>query len=565
MMTIFTCALFIPRANAAAANQVERYEIYSNVSEAKETKVCRPNVDMNVIKGVNNTGIYDTDLLGNLDLEHEIDEGYLNFTIHFVYGSQKFDITAEAGYDLGVFDGITYSLNGSPFYSIISTEGSCYVENNYERHFIDMFDNFSEVCHYTTVDVDTSNLVYCEGFDESVVTNMNLQENAMEFFRGSVVKYNTKYDGKECHLVTEKKNPRPINELLSGMKITDLSDGTISTYQIIRNEYNHTNCAIGAYNARILARDKAGNAVIQDVVINVVDAVGPKIICANIDISYSTPLSVEDIKEKINVTDEQGVKSIEIVCPEYLATPDQLNTYPYKVIAIDNYGNKSEASSTITVKDDVAPVLTCSNIVIDAPYTLLSEDEIKAKISAVDAKDGAITGDGLVITGYQTYVDNQKVLGDYIIGVTATDSKGNKSDGELIIHIVDKNYPIIEFESGVITITKGDELTKDLILNMLRQTGQIVDVESVSEIRSKFFNDEDPNGIYELEVELKDGTILRNVIKVIENENIKPDFDYTDPVSNESKTMTGLAIGTMVTLFSAALAGTIIMIIRKRH
>ena len=592
---IFTFAVLMP-TRAEAYGVMEDYEVYDDIEKYASASPLDLNKNYNVIKGVSQGAAYSNDLYQELIFVAEfIDWGDIICDGQINYNQQTITINGVFTYDGGQLTGVSYSYNGTTIYELTVSGEFPTVVTNKELHLFDLFEEFSEQSTLTKVTVNYDSLTFQGGHDQYDLHDSQFEQYGMNLLYGSLVKYNTKYENKECHLVTEHLNPLPINELLKGIKITDLTDGVITDYQVISNEYDHLSCSVGAYSARIIARDKAGNAVVQDLVINVVDAKGPIISAPDIETSYTKVLNAQAIKDKCSATDDGVRQEFSINADSYLATPTGLGSYEYSVTSTDKYGNTSKVIAHINVIDDIAPVISTVDIKVDAPYAKKSKADILANITVIDEKEGAIAKESIELKDLNDYEHNFTKLGKYVFSIAVRDSKSNLASGQITIMVVDENSPVIEFQTGAITIDKGSLLSKQDIINILKQTGQLAGVEVVA-LRSAYFDEENPNGSYTLEIELSNGELIKNIININERADLLPDIDkpeidnpetnkpemdkplepdkpnqdspeidYSEPDIKPNDNLKGVAITTMVTLFGAALASCVIIFIKKRH
>ena len=173
----------------------------------------------------------------------------------------------------------------------------------------------------------------------------------------------------------------------------------------------------GAVTVTFTAEDERGNTSTCEATVSLVDTEDPVAVCQDITIGLSDGvLEGSDIDGGSTdncIVDEllvDGVESITYTCAD-------LGDHTVTLTVLDANGNSATCTATVTVEDDVEPVVT---LVGDAAVVLDNGDTYtELGATAEDNCDGTLTP----VTGGDTV--NDRVPGVYTVTYTATDADGN--------------------------------------------------------------------------------------------------------------------------------------------
>lgn len=107
------------------------------------------------------------------------------------------------------------------------------------------------------------------------------------------------------------------------------------------------------------------------------------------------------------------------------------------------------------------PVITAPGTITVPTNKLMTESELKAKISVNDGLDGVITN--FTISGYDNYRDNYETVGSYAINVSVSDRAGNQATATITIKTEDNIAPDIWLDDYFIVLRQGEQLTAEQI------------------------------------------------------------------------------------------------------
>lgn len=283
------------------------------------------------------------------------------------------------------------------------------------------------------------------------------------------------------------------DDVTASPTITITSDGYTSKYNIP-----------GTYNVTAKATDAAGNTSTATIAITVTDTIKPSISAKNASVnrSYTSKYSEAELKALFNASDDvTSNPTITIVSDGYSSHYNTPSTYVVKARATDAAGNYNEAIVSIIVIDDVKPVITAPESIEITTLDNLTLAQIKSKLNATvtDTIDGNLD---YTITDLDGYLTNTKAIGSFTFRITASDNTGNTQTATFELITKDEDFPVINVSSDyLIVVDEGDRLTREVIIQILIDSGQISEEQSthIESITTVYFNSAAPEvGSYNL-------------------------------------------------------------------
>jgi len=158
------------------------------------------------------------------------------------------------------------------------------------------------------------------------------------------------------------------------------SENSKTTSLVITNSLGDT-ASLGTGTLKLTLVDSNNNQKEKTVSIKIIDTVAPliEIVNKNLEISYEYILGVDTLIEKaFTITDDYSSNpTIRIVQDGYTANSRKVGTYTVKVEAEDDYENISSETFTVTVFDNIPPVIFLNTYRIETDVTVkLSKDDI---------------------------------------------------------------------------------------------------------------------------------------------------------------------------------------------
>ena len=231
----------------------------------------------------------------------------------------------------------------------------------------------------------------------------------------------------------------------------------------ITNNITGTNDASGFYEVgttTILwtATDECGNTVSGQTIVTVNDTEAPSITCPQ-DITIGA--DPESCDAFVNVpwpefSDNCNVNSI---VNSYTGTANASTTYPIGTTEItwtvtDEYGNTAECTMTVTVEDDIDPVITCPEDVIVTNDPGLCGAEVS--IPQPEASDNC--GIATIINDFNGTGNASGFypVGTTVITWTVTDNYGNTAECTMTVTVNDNENPVITCPEDITVSTDSD-------------------------------------------------------------------------------------------------------------
>lgn len=329
----------------------------------------------------------------------------------------------------------------------------------------------------------------------------------------------------------------------------------------------------GKYNVVVTVTDLAGNVGTATAVITVTDTTKPTITATNKSQSYTTKLSQDQLKALFTISDDVSPKAnlkLEIITDNYSSKFSSLGQYTVIAKVTDEAGNYSQATATITVIDDVKPVISFNSKIEIDNLSKRSIDDIKKFVSVTDAKSAIKEH---TLTDSDDYANNYNKPGEYHFEVVAVDSANNKATATLTITVLDKDVPEISWKSDyIILVEEGDSLTVEKILNILISSGQLKQSQA-TDVQSTYFNNEAVPGEYDLSVATLSGSFVKAKIRVLQSDKkidtpATDDNDKKDDVTTDDESKTSFFEQykyIIYTLATISIIGLLILLILKKR
>ncbi|MBK9335064.1 MAG: HYR domain-containing protein [Lewinellaceae bacterium] len=193
----------------------------------------------------------------------------------------------------------------------------------------------------------------------------------------------------------------------------------------------------------ITVTDGAGNSATCDVLVKVIDNTPPSAVCQNItlqlDLTGSVFISADDVDG--GSSDNCGLSSLSISQTNF--TCQNLGPNTVILTVTDDAGNTATCEATVTVQDNIDPILDCP-----APVTLSADADCEAQIpdfagalSTNNCNNATITqvpAAGTIIT-----------VGTTTVTVTATDGAGNSASCTTTVTVEDTTAPTFTCPANV--------------------------------------------------------------------------------------------------------------------
>ncbi len=304
------------------------------------------------------------------------------------------------------------------------------------------------------------------------------------------------------NFVVNVNNMLSKEEILSHITAVDDTDGLVDVV-IDSSTYDPANRKVGDYTMNVSASDKAGNKTTAVITIKVVDIDKPTISgTSSYTVEYDAPVSLDTIKGALTVSDnyDTGLE-LQVIQDNYTGHEREVGAHTITFKAVDSSKNESDVYTvTVNVQDTKKPVISAPGKITVPTNTLLTLEELKAKINITDGLDGPITE--YEIVGYENYQANYKTVGNYTITINVKDANNNPATATIIITTEDKIAPEIWFDDYFIILGLGEQLTDEQIREYASKVLGI-SVESIAEVSGEWNTSE--LGTYQVSVKTVSG------------------------------------------------------------
>ena len=216
------------------------------------------------------------------------------------------------------------------------------------------------------------------------------------------------------------------------------SDAVSGVASLIYSQASGSLFPVGATTVSVTATDNRGNAVTKSFTVTVKDTTAPVITTAYANIlleatGVGTPVSYAAAV----ATDAVGVTSYSYSTPS--GSPFPIGSTLVTVTAYDAAGNHSSRSFTVTIKDTTAPVVSASNITVEATQST----GFKIAAGSFTPRSRASDASGSVTLTYTKSVGTVLPFGTTSVTVTATDGSGNHSSATFTVTVQDHTAPVL--------------------------------------------------------------------------------------------------------------------------
>lgn len=236
----------------------------------------------------------------------------------------------------------------------------------------------------------------------------------------TVVAFNTPAVAR-CKDVTLSLDPTSGTSILTPAQIDNGSTGGgMLSFEVIPNVFNCDD--IGLDSALLVVNDENSTTDTCQSIVTVLDDTAPDAVCTNIQVNLDDNGMVSVEAEDINLgsSDNCSVASLELDTTMF--TCNDLGENLVTLTVTDQSGNSSECIAIVTVEDNIQPLITCKNVVINLQIAGLPADTLTISQLATATDNCA----GLTITASQLIFDCSD-LGLNTVLMTATDADNNSA------------------------------------------------------------------------------------------------------------------------------------------
>ncbi len=327
-----------------------------------------------------------------------------------------------------------------------------------------------------------------------------------------------------------------INDILALYSATDSEDGSASVVVDNTNTWDYNNPTLGTFTLVLSSTDSMGKETLKNVTVNVVDTTDPVIKIDGIpSTSYSHTVYMSDtttlqaLIDSITVTDAYyGDLTAELVVPAYpsFTVP---GTTILTLTVEDASGNSSSLALTVTVADDIAPIINGATKIVKGRTEILTLSNILSTLSSTDNVDGALSLE-LVSDGYS---GNSAIIGSYLVKYKATDTAGNIKYHDVRVWVVDNTAPAWIVNDYFVNLGINEVMTRAELVSLLQASGMIgSDISyTVTFVTDEYTGNEEIEGAYQvvMNVTYEDGSEAQLQVQLNVPEGDEGDVIIVDP------------------------------------
>lgn len=398
-----------------------------------------------------------------------------------------------------------------------------YSQDSFMLHGDDCLPDAFMILAYTSDAFASGNATYIGNTISTITTNSLVKAiilpdfNTEDFELELVTKDSTSpvIDGFTGVCITDVDHPITIATLKSYLSAVDDVDGDITNrITISTDNYTANMNTVGIWPVVFTVSDSANNTASITIQVSVVDKSAPVIHLTKT--SYTSKLSnitkLSDILGDVTATDNyDGDISSKIVVyyDGYSSNTTIIGEHIVTFKVTDSSGNSSLKDITITVSDDIKPIISGSASYTKSATATLTTADIKSGLIATDNYDSDITNRITEVSN--TYIGKENKVGEYHIVYRVTDSSGNTSnDFTVTISVVDTQKPIFYINNVILNISDYNLLNHEAIITYLCHSNVINDNVDFSYqfTHDSYTNSDKQAGMYDMEAEISyaDGT-----------------------------------------------------------
>ncbi|MBI9063598.1 MAG: T9SS type A sorting domain-containing protein [Marinilabiliaceae bacterium] len=242
------------------------------------------------------------------------------------------------------------------------------------------------------------------------------------------------------------------------------SDNCDITLAVSPNTFSCEN--LGAHTVTLTATDCAGNQSSENTTITIVDDMAPTVIVQNTTVSLNASGQASITADAINngSTDNCSIETLSLDITSFDGTNIGDNTIT--LTAVDASGNSNFETATVTVVDDILPVVS-----VRSGVTLKLDANGQVTVLPGDIDNGSSDNCDITLAVSPNTFSCEN-LGAHTVTLTATDCAGNKSSENTTITIMEDFAPVV---------VCPDNIEINLVDDVYRTEGIVLDPVNIDE------------------------------------------------------------------------------------
>ena len=233
-------------------------------------------------------------------------------------------------------------------------------------------------------------------------------------------------------------NPLTMDGVIANLTLSDnYDDPSLLSTTILTDNYTGNEAIPGSYSVAVIIGDSSGNNTHETLLIHVVDDVAPVISGPqSISVSYLMAPSMVDILSQLSVSDNVSIVAMSDVVIEYNEYENrstQTGLFEIGYLLVDEAGNETRFTQTVTLLDDQAPVIYIDNylVTVTAQATFQPVDALNMMIQNNELPESTYD----IVTIEDDYTGNEKTPGTYRYHLQFIAADGMTYDKEFMIQV----------------------------------------------------------------------------------------------------------------------------------
>jgi hypothetical protein len=331
-----------------------------------------------------------------------------------------------------------------------------------------------------------------------------------------------------------------VNDVLNDYTATDTEDGNLT---LSIKSHDHSSNILGAYSFVLSATDSFGIETTKTITVNLVDTTPAVFKIDGIEsstyshtVNMSDTTSLQALIDSITVIDAyDGNITADMVVPAYpsFTTP---STNDMTLTVSDSSGNSSSLVITVTVSDDIPPVINGATKIVKGLTETLTLSDIFAELTVSDNVDSNLSLDLIS----DTYTGNSSNVGSYLVKYKATDTAGNITYHDIRVWVVDNQAPAWIINDYFVNLGINESMSRTELVSLLQSAGMIgSDISyTVTFLADEYTGNETIEGAYSvvMNITYENGSEEQIAVQMNVPEPVSDDVITVDPVES----LTGL-------------------------
>ncbi|MDO7136207.1 HYR domain-containing protein [Algibacter lectus] len=188
---------------------------------------------------------------------------------------------------------------------------------------------------------------------------------------------------------------------------------------------------IGDNTVELTVTDINGNSATCTTTVTVEDNIAPTVICQDIVVQLNSSGIATITAENVDNGSNDTCTNITLSVSETSFDCSNVGANTVTLTAVDAYGNEATCDATVTVEDNVAPVIACKNI------TVRLDETGSVTIEPSDIDDGSSDCSSEVTLAASQTVFDCSNIGANTVTLTVTDAYGNAGTCDALVTVLD--------------------------------------------------------------------------------------------------------------------------------